>query len=224
MLTEIVMIGDRVLRFEKAKSPLQMDATDNRAYTDFSNVPPGYIPSENAMESVNPNGNFSTQPQDYFLYHTYHHPTQKVHTFQVPNQQISIYPTIPVHKPLTRAKVQGLETCNEIVNKVFIGNLNGELIAQRKLLRYFQRYGHITDIELFKNNLDGSLRMEAFGFISYLKPEQAQQVIKNEDGIEWLGKRLKCCKALEKRESETENIDEGEEDDSPRIRFAQPSD
>ena len=90
---------------------------------------------------------------------------------------------------------------NEIPNKMFVGHLNGELVTQRKLLRYFQHFGHITDIELFKNNLDGSLRLEAFAFISYLKAEQVQQAIKEGDGKEWLGRRLKCCQALKRRVS-----------------------
>lgn len=84
--------------------------------------------------------------------------------------------------------------------KVFVGHLNGELITQRKLLRRFQRHGHITDIELFKRNLDGSPRKEAFAFISYLTEEQLFAAIREENDQVWLGNRIKCCKALPKRD------------------------
>ena len=104
------------------------------------------------------------------------------------------------------------------MNKIFVGHLNGESVTQRKLLRHFQHYGHITDIELFKNNLDGSLRQDAFAFISYLKSEQMHQAIKEENGREWLGKQLKCCKALKKREaSPNPPIEESSENANAQI-------
>ncbi len=85
--------------------------------------------------------------------------------------------------------------------KVFVGRLNGDLITQRKLLRRFQRHGHITDIELFKRNLDGTPRKEAFAFVSYLTEEQLFTAIGEENDQVWLGTRIKCCKALPKREN-----------------------
>lgn len=64
--------------------------------------------------------------------------------------------------------------------KVFVGHLNGETVTQRKLLRHFQRHGHITDIELFKRNIDGTPRRDAFAFISYLKEDQQLRAIREE--------------------------------------------
>lgn len=84
----------------------------------------------------------------------------------------------------------------EELNKVFVGQFNGEMVTQRKLLRCFQHHGRITDIDIFKNNLDGSIRLEAFAFISYMNPEQILQAIHEENGREWLGRRLKWCKAF----------------------------
>ncbi len=84
--------------------------------------------------------------------------------------------------------------------KAFVGRLNGDLITQRKLLRRFQRHGHITDIELFKRNLDGTPRQEAFAFVSYLREEQLFSAIREENDQVWLGTRIKCCKALPKRD------------------------
>ena len=88
--------------------------------------------------------------------------------------------------------------------KVFVGHLNGDLVTQRKLLRRFQQHGHITDIELFKRNLDGSPRKEAFAFVSYLTEEQLFTAIRKENDQVWLGNRIRCCKALPKREPVTE--------------------
>ena len=212
MLTEMVMIEDRVLRFEKAKSSFQPNNTENRSNAaGSSGGPPGYASGNTETNSDN-YGAFFVHPQTYVPYYSFHHPSQQVHTFQVPHQPLPFYATMPTYQPTTTnySKFQtptnpespplSESSSGESFNKMFIGNLNGELVTQRKLLRHFQHHGHITDIELFKNNLDGSLRLDAFAFISYLKSEQVHQAIKEEDGKEWLGRRLKCCKALKKRE------------------------
>lgn len=233
MLTEVVMIEDRVLRFEKAKSALKVNdnAVDGRisvcpsvpvgsAAGDIGCAPPGYSHPESGNESF-----FIHSPQNYVPYYAYHQQTQQYHTFHVPHQAIPIYqvyqpsnrpPVNVVSSPVSIVSSDDLSlslSSNEIPNKMFVGHLNGELVTQRKLLRYFQRYGHITDIELFKNNLDGSLRLDAFAFISYLKCEQVQEAIKEEDGKEWLGRRIKCCQALKKRVSGNSSpVLENEED------------
>lgn len=198
MLTEVVMIEDRVLRFEKAKSPLQINGADNRSL-DFNQG----LGSEDHV-SHNANGTFFVHPHVYVPYYAFHHQTQQYHTFHVPHQPMPI--PIPISNSMEMYQAKSVPVSDEISsssnenpNKMFVGHLNGESVTQRKLLRYFQRHGHITDIELFKNNLDGSLRLEAFAFISYLKVEQVQQAIQEENGKEWLGRKLKCCVALKKR-------------------------
>lgn len=213
MLTEMVMIEDRVLRFEKAKSALQVNGADGRipAFPAAGGIvcpPPGY----NQPESITESSFFIHSPQNYVPYYAFHQQTQQYHTFHVPHQPIPMYqvyhPKAPVSvesTPVSPVSSDDLSSSNELPNKMFVGHLNGEFVTQRKLLRYFQRYGHITDIELFKNNLDGSLRLDAFAFISYLKSEQVQEAIKEEDGKDWLGKRIKCCQALKKRVSESGN-------------------
>lgn len=200
---------DRVLRFEKAKSNCNID--------------PELEGNESPVQEE-----FNTYyPQVYVPYYSYGVTSQQIHTFQVPQQPMMIYPpphinqiypspssvavaaaapSVPHSNPGTPSPVSIYSTSSESfssfdeMNKIFVGHLNGELVTQRKLLRYFQRYGHITDIELFKNNLDGTLRHDAFAFISFLKPEQMLQAIKGENGQEWLGRQLKCCKALKKRD------------------------
>lgn len=231
------MIEDRVLRFEKAKSALQVNGNggDGRISVGPSvpvgsaddgvgcaPPPPGYSHSESTNESF-----YIHSPQNYVPYYAYHQQTQQYHTFHVPHQPIPMYqvyqpsnrpPVNVVSSPVSTVNSDDLSlslSSNEVPNKMFVGHLNGELVTQRKLLRYFQRYGHITDIELFKNNLDGSLRLDAFAFISYLKCEQVQEAIKEEDGKEWLGRRIKCCQALKKRVSGSGNsspVLENEED------------
>ena len=203
MLTEVVMIEDRVLRFEKAKNALQANGGDNRTARPRNNQ--SYESSVAGTEdyaSQNANVTFFVNPPVYVPYYAFHHQNQQYHTFHVPHQPIPVYNTNTMEMYQPKPVSVGDEvSSNEIPNKMFVGHLNGELVTQRKLLRYFQHFGHITDIELFKNNLDGSLRLEAFAFISYLKAEQVQQAIKEGDGKEWLGKRLKCCQALKKRGS-----------------------
>lgn len=199
MLTEVVMIEDRVLRFEKAKNSLKINGADNRT----PGYNQGYESSVAGTEdhvSHNATGTFFVHPHVYVPYYAFHHQTQQYHTFHVPHQTIPIYNSMEMYQPKF-VSVSDEVSSNEILNKMFVGHLNGESVTQRKLLRYFQQYGHITDIELFKNNFDGSLRLEAFAFISYLKAEQVQQAIKEGDGKEWLGRRLKCCLALKKRGS-----------------------
>lgn len=204
MLTETVVIEDRVLRFEKAKSNIgNVSENIGEGEVDNPNAAP-YYPQ--------------VHPQVYIPYYTYGLNSQQIHTFQVPNQPLvmyphgtggQVYPPAPVHPMSPSDSVSTDSSSFDEMNKIFVGHLNGELVTQRKLLRHFQRYGHITDIELFKNNLDGTLRPDAFAFISYLKPEQMLQAIKEENGREWLGKQLKCCKALKKREGGVQGI-EGE--------------
>lgn len=136
------------------------------------------------------NNDFFTPPQ-----HRLHQSFQPYFAPPIPCQQVSDVMSIE----------EGLSAS---VNKIFVGHLNGELVTQRKLLRRFQHHGHITDIELFKKNIDGSLRKEAFAFISYLTEEQQLLAIKQENDQEWLGRRLKCCKALPKRPSRAVADDE----------------
>lgn len=125
------------------------------------------------------------------FYPPYHHPM-----FAPPPAQTSfMVPLVPGED------VVGLDDPSvNNSNKIFVGHLNGDLVTQRKLLRRFQRHGHITDIELFKRNIDGTPRKDAFAFISYLTEEQQFAAIREENDQEWLGSRLKCCKALPKRD------------------------
>lgn len=202
MLTEMIMIEDRVLRFERAKRP----HVGNSGH-------PGYDPSGGvtAPAGFEPqNGAIYVTPQGYVPYYAFHHPTQQYHTFQIPHHPVPIYSPLEMYQQEPKSLMPESPPLSESSspdagNKVFVGHLDGQSITQRKLLRRFQHHGHITDIELFKNNLDGSLRLDAFAFVSYLKSEQAQQAIKEEDGKEWLGRRLKCCKAHKKRETSSES-------------------
>lgn len=184
------MLEDRILRFEKAKNSFipekPFHAIDDNGLSKVGGYPPG--------ELLHPDG--------------IHHPSPFVHGEYV-------IPFYPEYDQIDPAVYQvGSRSCSVIPgelylsdfvpleegsNKIFVSRLNGELVTQRKILRHFQQYGHITDIELFKNNLDGSLRPEAFAFISYLKPDQMLEAIRSENGNEWLGRRLKCCRALKKR-------------------------
>lgn len=202
MLTEMIMIEDRVLRFERAKRP-QAGNSGHLGYdlTGVVSAPAGFEPH---------NGTLYITPQGYVPYYAFHHPTQQYHTFQIPHHPVPLYSSVDMYQQDPKPPSPELTPSSESPtfdagNKVFVGHLDGQLITQRKLLRRFQHHGHITDIELFKNNLDGSLRLDAFAFVSYLKPEQAQQAINEEDGKEWLGRRLKCCKAHKKREPASES-------------------
>lgn len=179
MLTETVTIEDRVLRFERAKSTFN-----------------AHQPPPAQLQPLQP-------------------PSCPVHFFP----QFAAAPVYPgfAPAPVPTSFVPGggeenddacscsSSTSSSSTNspapfKVFVGRLNGDLITQRKLLRRFQRHGHITDIELFKRNLDGTPRKEAFAFVSYLTEEQLFTAIREENDKEWLGGRIKCCKALPKRE------------------------
>lgn len=132
------------------------------------------------------------QPQQMHVpFYPAYHPV-----FAAPTAQTSFM--LPLNHNNEDASTDDLPSSN--VNKIFVGHLNGDLVTQRKLLRRFQRHGHITDIELFKRNIDGSPRKDAFAFISYLTEEQQFAAIRAENDQEWLGRRLKCCKALPKRE------------------------
>lgn len=210
MLTETVIIEGRVLRFEKAKRSFIPGSDEFGGGGKYNSSEPPKEFQEDA--SYYP----QVHPQAYVPFYSYGNNSQLVHTFQIPHQTVVLYPPscgpnfqfpqIPVSvvsagTPEPVNSPVNFNSSNEELNKVFVGQLNGELVTQRKLLRRFQHHGHITDIELFKNNLDGSLRPEAFAFISYLKPEQVIQAIREEHGREWHGRRLKCCKALKKNES-----------------------
>lgn len=202
MLTETVVMEGRVLRFEKANRNFNSGSEFGVNYN--SSEPPG-TPKEFRVDTpYYP----QVHPQSYVPFYSYGNDSQSVHNFQIPNQSMLVYPSpsyqfpqVTVPAPIPAPATSEPSVSVEEVNKVFVGQLNGELVTQRKLLRRFQHHGHITDIELFKNNLDGSLRPEAFAFISFLKPEQVLQAIQEENGSEWLGRRLKCCKALKKLES-----------------------
>lgn len=205
------MIEDRILRFEKAKSSFNPDKVSNYGNVNEQEgfVPPGLGTGGGVYYPI------PCAPAEYVIpYYPEFDPSLSL-AYQVHPQAIPVYPITPyptTYSPESDSSTQGPE---EGTNKIFVSHLNGELVTQRKLLRHFQHYGHITDIELFKNNLDGSLRLEAFAFISYLKPEQMLEAIRAENGREWLGKRLKCCRALKKREKpveskETETVESAE--------------
>lgn len=211
MLNEVVKIEDRVLRFEKAKSLLKIDGNDGQA-----------LAIDGHNQSYETSAAYHTNADEYFIhppqgYVPYYHHTQQYSTFHVPqpyntntnknknlNTNYQMNPMNPIYQMYRRFESSPVSfegSSDEIPNKMFVGHLNGELVTQRKLLRHFQRHGHITDIELFKNHLDGSLRLDAFAFISYLKAEEVKKAIEEEDGKLWLGRILKCCQALKKREN-----------------------
>ena len=206
MLTETIVIEDRVLRFEKAKSAFNSGPESGGDFVEYKAA---------VAEEFAALNDASYYPQVYIPFYSYGESSQQVHTFQVPHQPMVVYsppnqvypPISPISAPVPGSSpsesLSSSELAAEEVNKIFVGHLNGELVSQRKLLRHFQHYGHITDIELFKNHVDGRLRHEAFAFISYLKPEQMLRAIKEENGREWLGRQLKCYKALKKRDDPT---------------------
>ena len=222
MLTETVIIEDRVLRFEKAKSGNNYEFSSN--FEESELVPGEYMIFNNALSSASASSS-SYYPQVYLPLYSYGMTPQQIHPFQVQHQPLTFYPhpqvyPSPISTSNTPDSMQSFSSDLPFddMNKIFVGHLNGESVTQRKLLRHFQHYGHITDIELFKNNLDGSLRQDAFAFISYLKSEQMHQAIKEENGREWLGKQLKCCKALKKREaSPNPPIEESSENANAQI-------
>jgi hypothetical protein len=194
LLSEAVVLEDRQLRFEIAKST----------------AGPGSL----GIQPVNPiythidHGIFYPAPQTYVPYFAYDPCTQQQHTFQVPVQNP---PPILIPGSVDNSQQVGRDptfASSEYPNsefKLFVKHLNGALVTQRKLLRRFQIYGHITDIELFKNYPNGSVRLDAFAFISYLREDQMFDALKGEDGSEWFGKILKCSKALKKQKNEEFN-------------------
>lgn len=210
------MLEDRVLRFERAKSVINIDKFSNISGRSTS------IHGNNiSMDDYVPTGSVYYPhphvPAELMIpfYSQYDNSIQHIHKYQVPPQVFPPYPTSyttsSVYSICPSPDSDPESAIEEGKNKIFVSHLNGELVTQRKLLRHFQRHGHITDIELFKNNLDGTLRQEAFAFISYLKPEQMFAAINAENGREWLGKTLKCFKALKKKEK---NLDASLDSDS----------
>ncbi len=178
----MVMLEDRILRFEKAKNSF------------FPEKPfeSGLYKIGASEDCAHPGGMCYPCVQAEYVIPFYPEYDSINSGYQIPSRTYTVFPGA-IYPMNYLPDEEGL-------NKVFVSRLNGELVTQRKLLRHFQHYGHITDIELFKNNLDGSLRPEAFAFISYLKPEQMLEAIRSENGNEWLGKRLKCCRAIKKRD------------------------
>ena len=189
----MVMLEDRVLRFERAKSTFHPDKTSNINNISISNDESRISHGHGYVDGV--------YYPHMIPYYPHFDPRYPISLYQPAAYPSSI--ECPESRSSSSSSSASL-TCEEGANKIFVSHLNGELVTQRKLLRRFQQYGHITDIELFKNNLDGTLRQEAFAFISYLKIEQMLEAIKAENGSEWLGRHLKCCKALKKRDKISE--------------------
>merc|ERR1712232_1253850 len=103
-------------------------------------------------------------------------------------------------------------------NNIFVGGLNPQEITDEKLNERFSAYGEIesltlvnrennTDIDQEENNLSSpspndptiSRQRNAFAFIRYKDESYSAAAIKEQNGIEWLGKRIRVqyCESKE---------------------------
>ena len=83
-------------------------------------------------------------------------------------------------------------------NKLYIGNLPFQAL-EGDLKDYFGDYGTVVSVKIVKDHDSG--RSKCFGFVEMNDASEADDCIRNLDGQEFQGRRLKVNTALERDRS-----------------------
>lgn len=104
----------------------------------------------------------------------------------------------------------GVDKCN-----IFVGGLNPHLIDEENLAERFEVYGEIessTLVNRFANeeenkNNSAATQRSAFAFIRYKDESAASSAIENENGVDWLERRIRVqyCESQEMKNKRRAN-------------------
>jgi len=81
-------------------------------------------------------------------------------------------------------------TPNTDVHTLFLGGLNRKAVTKELVRDRFESFGNIVAVDLILNEGDEKNR-SAFAFVRFAEPYSAPFAIESENGIEWLGKRIR---------------------------------
>lgn len=97
-------------------------------------------------------------------------------------------------------------------SSIFVGGLNPQDINEELLAKRFGAYGEIESSTLVNRFADeeenkGSQQRSAFAFIKYKDESSASSVIENENGVEWLDRRIRVqyCESQEMKNKRRAN-------------------
>jgi hypothetical protein len=167
----MITVEDRVLRFERAKSSF------------YQNI----LPSDNKHLSTPPYPPHGYPQPGPLSFH------QKPDDPDVPFGSSAEGAAVLMSQILTSLPDEAVQYASLSEHRVLVTGLDCETVTLRKLLRRFQKHGHIVDIELYRRpEMAASIAV-----VSYASGEAVMRSIEAENDTDWLGQRIRVILAAE---------------------------